>query len=533
MSMSITIMPGSGSVIKTVQITEASYVSRNAMGDSTAYIEFFRQAPTTISPGDYCTIFGQRYYFRDTPIPVRDSNRLKYQCTLKGSVHELEKAIFFISDSTGAGVTSDVSWNCSPLEFLTQLVANMQRLQPLANWQVGSCLTADAKTIQLNSSNCLDALRAAADLWETHYSVNNNIINLTKVINDPVHTLEVGKGLGLREITANKSNDSKVITRLYPYGSDINSPTGERLSISPITYPGATEIIEGVAVFDDIYPQFLLTVTTVVGPLGNIFTTNPTGFKVDDYAISGRTPQMTFLTGECAGLTFKCLHIDIDDQPSYAAVPYYLDGGIAVPGSPGYQVFPGDKFEIWNTLMPEYFILDAEARLEAKALAYLGDHQQKVKLNVRPDDIYFRANNITLDLGDRLTIISSIIPQLNTPGIVVEVIGYKRRIIESWAYESLIVGDVVLKQPDTSGIQKIVERIIMKSTEVGVSDKHYTHSQPTQASAWLVNHNLGKKPSVVITDLAGVQLDGLVTYLGDNTLVINFSIPVSGLAICN
>lgn len=531
MSMTITILPGAGSVIKKVQITEASYVSRNAMGDSTAYLEFFRAAPTTISPGDYCTIFGQRYYFRDTPIPTRDSNRLKYQCTLKGSVHELEKAIFFISDSTGAGVTSDVSWNCSPLEFLTQLVANMQRLQPLANWQVGSCLTADAKTIQLNSSNCLDALRAAADLWETHYSVSNNIINLNKVINDPVHTLEVGKGLGLREITANKSNDSKVITRLYPYGSDINSPTGERLSISPITYPGATEIIEGVAVFDDIYPQFLLTVTLVI-PFGNIFTTNPTGFNLNDYIAEGRTPQITFLTGECAGLTFVCTQGEFNGQITYVATQRQMNG-VTVPGSPGYQVFPGDKFEIWNTLMPEYFILDAEARLESKALAYLGDHQQKVKLNVKADDIYFRANNITLDLGDRLTIISSIIPQLNTPGIVVEVIGYKRRIIESWVYESLIVGDVVLKQPNTSGIKKIVERIIMKSTEVGVSDKHYTHSQPMQAAAWLVNHNLGKKPSVVITDLSGVQLDGLVTYLGDNTLVINFSLPVSGLAICN
>lgn len=532
MSMIVTIMPGIGSAIKTVSITDNSYVSRNAMGDCIAYLEFFRTVPTTINRGDYCTLLGDRYYFRDSIIPVRDNNRLKYQVTLYGSVHELDKAIFFISDSTGEGITSDVSWNCTPLEFLTQLVANMNRLQPSANWQVGSCLTASAKTIDLNNANCLDALRAAADVFDTHYSVVNNVINLNRIVNEPVLTLEVGKDKGLRDITANKSNDSKVITRLYAFGSNLNSPTGERLAIDAVDYPGATELIEGVQIFDDIYPQFLLTVTTVVGPLGNIFTTNPTGFDLNDYTIAGRTPQLTFLTGQCAGLTFNCVQVDVEGQLAFAAVPRTIEG-VAAPGGTGYVVVPGDKFEIWNVNMPQYFIDEASAALEARALDYLADHQAKVKLNVKCDDLYFRRNNVSLALNDRITIISDIIPQLYSPGIEVEVIGYKRRIIESWVYETLTVGDVVLKDVATSTIQKIVERIILKSTEVGISDKHYTHTQSSPATAWLVNHNMGKRPAVVITDLSGVQREGSITYLGDSSLIINFSVPVSGLAICN
>lgn len=54
-------------------------------------------------------------------------------------------------------------------------------------------------------------------------------------------------------------------------------------------------------------------------------------------------------------------------------------------------------------------------------------------------------------------------------------------------------------------------------------DRNFTHNQNVSASEWTINHNLNKFPSVTVVDNAQNVVIGEVTYLGLNSLKINFS----------
>ena len=64
-------------------------------------------------------------------------------------------------------------------------------------------------------------------------------------------------------------------------------------------------------------------------------------------------------------------------------------------------------------------------------------------------------------------------------------------------------------------------------------DKHFAHEQAVASAAWAITHNLGKYPSVTITDSAGDQVEGEVRYNGINALTLTFSAPFSGKAYLN
>lgn len=61
----------------------------------------------------------------------------------------------------------------------------------------------------------------------------------------------------------------------------------------------------------------------------------------------------------------------------------------------------------------------------------------------------------------------------------------------------------------------------------------YIHDQSIPSDTWLVNHNLGKFPSVTITDTAGTEIIGEVEYVNSNSLILRFSAAFSGKAFLN
>lgn len=64
-------------------------------------------------------------------------------------------------------------------------------------------------------------------------------------------------------------------------------------------------------------------------------------------------------------------------------------------------------------------------------------------------------------------------------------------------------------------------------------DLHYTHYQASASDTWIIVHNLGKYPSVTVTDSAGNPAVGSTTYLDLNSLRITFSSALAGEAFLN
>jgi len=61
----------------------------------------------------------------------------------------------------------------------------------------------------------------------------------------------------------------------------------------------------------------------------------------------------------------------------------------------------------------------------------------------------------------------------------------------------------------------------------------YTYKQLQPTAVWYVNHNLNKKPSVMITDTTDEQVIGDIKYIDDNKVEITFSTPLAGRAYIN
>lgn len=65
------------------------------------------------------------------------------------------------------------------------------------------------------------------------------------------------------------------------------------------------------------------------------------------------------------------------------------------------------------------------------------------------------------------------------------------------------------------------------------SGEGYIHDQAMPASLWTVVHGLSKYPTVIITDVNMISIDGLVEYIDTNILQISFNSLVAGKAVLN
>lgn len=58
----------------------------------------------------------------------------------------------------------------------------------------------------------------------------------------------------------------------------------------------------------------------------------------------------------------------------------------------------------------------------------------------------------------------------------------------------------------------------------------YTHIQAVASSTWIVTHNLGWYPNVVVQDSTGTTVEGDITYNTRSKLTLTFSGAFSGRA---
>lgn len=64
----------------------------------------------------------------------------------------------------------------------------------------------------------------------------------------------------------------------------------------------------------------------------------------------------------------------------------------------------------------------------------------------------------------------------------------------------------------------------------GAAGSGFDFTQPTAATVWTINHNLGLRPDVATYRLGGTEMKGAVQHLSDNTLTVTFNSPVAGYA---
>jgi hypothetical protein len=64
-------------------------------------------------------------------------------------------------------------------------------------------------------------------------------------------------------------------------------------------------------------------------------------------------------------------------------------------------------------------------------------------------------------------------------------------------------------------------------------DTTFNWSPPTAQSIWVIPHNMHRRPSVTLTDNSGMAVGGKVNYADDDTIIVEFTAPFTGVAYLN
>lgn len=67
----------------------------------------------------------------------------------------------------------------------------------------------------------------------------------------------------------------------------------------------------------------------------------------------------------------------------------------------------------------------------------------------------------------------------------------------------------------------------------GPSDLAYKHTQAMPLTTWVVQHDMGRRPSVHAEDAAGTVIHGSVVHMSDNLLLLSFRMAITGTAYCD
>ena len=94
-----------------------------------------------------------------------------------------------------------------------------------------------------------------------------------------------------------------------------------------------------------------------------------------------------------------------------------------------------------------------------------------------------------------------------------------------------VTGDVQLSDGNGNALPITVSTQDVRVRGVGLTG--YPHDQNTSEPEWLIEHALGKKPSVTVVDSLNRVVMGEVEYLDDNVLIVRFKSAFKGKAYLN
>jgi len=127
---------------------------------------------------------------------------------------------------------------------------------------------------------------------------------------------------------------------------------------------------------------------------------------------------------------------------------------------------------------------------------------EAIRANNKYPGIYFAQDigeypyfGITVTMTDNFDAIVLLVPKVNSDG---EVLNYEKTIYN-------------LNTPNSN----------------------FVYSSDIARSVWIIEHNLNKKPAVVVTNRDGFLIEGQVVYTDNNNLTITFSAPIEGYADLN
>lgn len=338
----IDIKDKNGNLRCSVEITDKCVYYKSLMEEEYVLLSFNSDTIVPLTKGDFIDTdeFG-RFYIVTLDKPKRGSDGgYQYEQKFHAAWERLRNRIAFYDRQQG----SEKSWKMTqrPEYFLDIIVGNIYDAgYGRYSYQVDSNLT-EMKLVEFDGTNIIDALTAIAEAWETEWWIADNVIHLSRCEFGSAVDLQLDDTLS--DIESDAGQDTTYITRLYAFGSTRNLQTNYRRNDTGSTVvegvvetrlklPSGTpyvdawdnmqaeDIVEGVAVFEDIYPHKVGTIATVTTKeytdtienedgtttqkKWNAFRFTDTGITFSaDYVLAGEELRIVFQSGRLAGMDF-------------------------------------------------------------------------------------------------------------------------------------------------------------------------------------------------------------------------------------
>lgn len=534
----ITIKRIDGTPIMEVQERDDSKYTRVLMGEHSVRIRFDWNVFIPLPYGSFIEWKGKRFSIWGEYTPVQREGAFEYDIPFEAEERELNNYLFFY---LSAGKMEHQWKLTAPIEqALKEVQGNLDRIHGKGAWVIRNEVgTTPSKLLEFDSTSVFDALTKIAEAYGTEWRAEGRTLYFGRMSEGERVRLSLGNEASRFE---SQGDTAQLISRLYAFGSTRNVKSGKRLTLPDDTpfISGTLRGKEAVKIFDDVYPKYNGTITSVSFRSvkeGNIYTIADSALKItQDKLLAGQTLKATFESGALNGLTFD---LSITSQ-GYEIVPNNEYGG-RLP-SDTLKPSVGDKyvphgFDI--DLVGKEYVPRARTTLKEKAFRWLQENNEDtrdVEVVLNPIAVAERSILITIGKpitlvnalagGDKVGYITKMEYPLYSPESVTIVVGKAKPLgfIERLKQEgkdeaSLVVHELVT--PQLNAQQKAVLDVQAMITDAESSATAKTTQALSEAKAYADGKTNDALAEVARRDTAlKTELEGKVSALLSNVATI-------------
>jgi hypothetical protein len=388
-----------------------SVQQKQVMGDNVLTVSFTHPENPSFQVGDYCTVYEERYQLNQPALAKKlGENRYQFSLRLEAEYFDLSKVQFLNYGADDSLRESDFTLMLNARGFIDLLLKNALRVS--VGWKKGDVQATTYKNLSFSKENCLGVLQRLSEEFSLEWAVEGKTIHLSKRRLISNLKFRHGRNKGLYTITRQPLSGSKLVTRLYAYGSDKNLPAGYRNYTTRLKMTGGLDyleantaqgIIEDTAVFEDIYPHRVGKVTAIGADIYTFYDLN-LDFDVRQYLLPAVEAKLTFQTGQLAGYTFK-----LSPKSNFAAkeiilLPNTEEKALQIPSD---LLHPqvGDTYVLTDIAMPQAYIDAAERALKREAQKLLNKISvPQYSYTIDFDPAYMKRRTRVIGVGEEVTI---------------------------------------------------------------------------------------------------------------------------------
>ena len=404
----ITIKRIDGTPIMEVQERDDSKFTRVLMGEHSVRIRFDWNVFIPLSYGSYIEWRARRFSIWGEYIPVQREGAFEYDIPFEAYERELNNYLFFY---LSAGKMEHQWKLTAPIEqALKEVQGNLDRIHGKGAWEIRNEVgTTPTKLLEFDSTSVFDALTKIAEAYGTEWRAEGRTLYFGRMSEGARERLSLG---GEASRFEPQGDTAQLISRLYAFGSSRNVKSGKRLTLPDDTpfISGTLRGKEAVKIFDDVYPKYNGTITSVSFRSvkeGNIYTIADSALKItSDKLLAGQTLKATFESGALNGLTFD---LSITSE-GYEIVPNNDYGG-RLP-SDTLKPAVGDKyvphgFDI--DLVGKEYVPRARTTLKEKAFRWLQENNEDTRdVEVVLNPIAVAERSIAITIGKPITLVNAL-----------------------------------------------------------------------------------------------------------------------------